>query len=412
MASSSRPPVAVVVPFYGSAADAAALRAALAVVELGPDDELVVADNTEDGRFGGSEGRLRAVRAPLERSSYYARNVGVEATTAPWILFMDTDCRPLPDVVDRYFDPSPADRTGVVSGSVRSSGEPSLAASYATSRGHINPETYPGEKPTGVTANMLVRREAWEALGGFHEGLRSGADVEFCWRAIDHGWDVERRPDAAVEHEHPATVDEIRRKAARHSSGISWLMRRRPGSVRRLDPVRELPRSLAGGAAFPLMGQRQRGVFKLIDGLVVLSDLRGRTSSNGALPDATRRDPAPGPVAVRGEWPRQGDAAPQGAARVEVLRRPEVGAREPRRAVLTFVAEDESPAQALADLAWIVGERRLPRSALRHWQAAPAARRAVERGDTEIVVVAGDAEGERYGRAIAALAGLPLRTSR
>jgi hypothetical protein len=394
---SSRAAVAVVVPFYGGAAEAAELRAALGGLEFAPGDEVVVSDNTEDGRFGDSA---------LERSSYYARNVGVEATSAPWILFMDTDCRPLPGILGAYFDPPPGERTGVVSGSVRAAGAQTLAARYATSRGHIDPTTYPGDKPTGVTANMLVRRAAWEALGGFHEGLRSGADVEFCWRAIDAGWELERRPAAAVEHEHPATVGELRRKAARHSTGISWLTRRRPGSVRRLDPVRELPRSLAGALGFPVVGQPRRGLYKLIDGMIVLSDLRGRTSSNGAVPDASRAQPAAGAVAVRSQWPAPGDEPPP-AARVEVLRRPPVVARAPRRAILTHVAEDESPAQALTDFAWLVRRDPAVRRRARAWRAAPAARRAVERGDTAVLVDPSDPEGASYGRRIAALAGLP-----
>ncbi len=47
---------------------------------------------------------------------------------------------------------------------------------------------------------MLVRRDVWEWLGGFHEGVRSGADVEFCWRVQDADWSLEHRPEARVEH--------------------------------------------------------------------------------------------------------------------------------------------------------------------------------------------------------------------
>src|SRR5205085_2736301 len=160
MAGPARPPVSVVVPFYGSLEDSADLRAALERVTLREGDEIVVSDNTEDGRFPDTGGTIAVARAPLERSSYYARNVGVEATTNAWLLFVDSDCRPAADILDRYFDPPPAEGEGILSGGVVAADQQELVARYAQSRGHIDPAHYRSEhrRHAGITANPLVRR--------------------------------------------------------------------------------------------------------------------------------------------------------------------------------------------------------------------------------------------------------------
>ena len=71
-----RPAVSVIVPLHGDRAYAERARDALAALELGAGDELIVADNTGDGVaravFAGT--RARVVDASGQRSSYFARN--------------------------------------------------------------------------------------------------------------------------------------------------------------------------------------------------------------------------------------------------------------------------------------------------------------------------------------------------
>jgi N-acetylglucosaminyl-diphospho-decaprenol L-rhamnosyltransferase len=50
-------------------------------------------------------------------------------------------------------------------------------------------------------ACMLVRREAWDALGGLDEGFFMYAeDTDLCWRLWDQGWRVRFEPAATVLH--------------------------------------------------------------------------------------------------------------------------------------------------------------------------------------------------------------------
>ena len=96
----SRPAVSVVVPFRGDWTGADRLVAALRCLDIRDGDELIVADNTGGGNAGLIAGHgIRVVRAARERSAYHARNEAARLATADWILFLDADCRPAPNLL-------------------------------------------------------------------------------------------------------------------------------------------------------------------------------------------------------------------------------------------------------------------------------------------------------------------------
>src|SRR6188768_3915861 len=102
--SSIRPVVSVVVPFRGGVAEARLAVEALTRMELEGGDEILLADNTPEcvaGELGND--RVRVVPAAAERSSYHARNAGARAAANEWLLFLDADCAPEPDLLDAYF---------------------------------------------------------------------------------------------------------------------------------------------------------------------------------------------------------------------------------------------------------------------------------------------------------------------
>jgi GT2 family glycosyltransferase len=75
---------------------------------------------------------------------------------------------------------------------------------YGDRPGELGPRTLLG-------ANMVIRRDALEAIGGFatHLGklrgtLLSGEDADLCARVADRGWSTRYAPDAIVRHWVPA----------------------------------------------------------------------------------------------------------------------------------------------------------------------------------------------------------------
>jgi GT2 family glycosyltransferase len=276
-----RPSVSVIVPFHGDEAAASATTAALRVIQLRAGDELLVADNTADGVLATNfeEGfRTRVTRQP-----YGARNEAAARATGEWLLFTDADCRPQPGLLDAYFDPQPGEGVGALAGEiVAASDGGTLAQRYAADRRLLSSELFLAHpyKPMGVTANLLVRRAAFEAIGAFAGDIRSGGDADLCWRLQDAGWAIEHRPRAIVAHEHRATVRALLRQSARTAAGTRWLEARHPGFHATAGGARRAARALAGMIGWPLRGRPERGAFKAIELLVIATEHLGRLAGN------------------------------------------------------------------------------------------------------------------------------------
>ena len=291
-----RPPVSVVLPFHGSPEDARETLDALARLRLRPDDEVVVVDNTGRGVVPAGDG-VTVVDAPREPSSYYARNEGAAAARHEWLLFLDADCVPSPDLADRYFGAGvPDGQCGAVVGEVEGvPDQPSLVAQYARSRGHLGQRMHfeSAFRPWGVTANLLVRKSAWASIGGFQEGVRSGGDTEFSWRLQDAGWTLTYRPEAVVAHAHRESVKALARQAARYAAGRRWVMSRYPGSFVRPTIARDLVRCAAGIVVWAVALQPRRALFKALDAVYVGARWPAFFLSNTPPGRPTRSPPAP-----------------------------------------------------------------------------------------------------------------------
>ena len=132
----TRPSVSVVVPFRGDREAAVRLRTVLGCLDLREGDEAVVADNTAGGVAGAiAAAGITVVPALGERSAYHARNEGARIATSDWILFLDADCRPRPDLLDAYFREPIGGDCGAIAGQILGEpGQRSFAARYARSR--------------------------------------------------------------------------------------------------------------------------------------------------------------------------------------------------------------------------------------------------------------------------------------
>lgn len=281
---SARPAADVVVPVATDAAGLSAVLERLRGLALGAGDTLTVVDNRGVGVVDS-----QVLIATGIRSSYHARNRGAERGAAPWIVFLDADVEPPPDLLDRLLDPTPGEGVGVLAGGVvdgppAADGGPA-AVRYAALRASMAQETVlaHGEWAFAQTAHAAFRRSAFDAAGGFHEHVRSGGDADLCWRLLRAGWRLESRPAATVVHRNRATVGGLLRQRARHGSGAAWLGRRWPGAL----PPRRLPglaawgarRAIAGvGAA--VRGDRDAALLGLLDGPATLAFELGRRLPN------------------------------------------------------------------------------------------------------------------------------------
>ncbi len=311
----SWPPASVIVPFRGDAGQAARLVESLKALELGVDDEVIVVDNSKEGCV--SEARaVSVVRATRERSSYYARNAGARAAglhdqgnaaparslaegrkspigsahsfprgaEARWLVFTDADCVPVPWLIAGYFAEPVAADVGALAGSVVS--DPSqrhFLARYATNRGFLDQEAgVHTAEDAAATANLAVRRSAFEEIGGFEEGIRSAGDVDFCRRLNAAGWRIERRPAAVVTHLHRESLFDLMDAIARYASGARWLNERYPGSAPQwglIPGMVNCARDIAGELA---QRRFEQAAFRGVDALGLVAHTIGYRRSNAA----------------------------------------------------------------------------------------------------------------------------------
>jgi GT2 family glycosyltransferase len=283
--TSPRPSVSVIVPFAGTAEQLGRLLGDLQRISLGPDDELIVADNRRRDAGTSLDTPLASgVRIQLANElpgPAFARNRGAAAATGEWLVFIDADTRPDPGLLEAFFDPPPRPATAILGGTIMDVAQrQTLVARHDVARGRMGQNMTLRRRGTPYvqTANCAVRRSAFEAVGGFEDRGR-GEDADLCFRLRRGGWELEERPRARVEHQAKETFRAWLSQQFRHAASAAWLNRRWPGEFpapgMRLLVNRTL--HLGGRSVISLVrGDTEEAGFALLDLIRVFAFQVGR----------------------------------------------------------------------------------------------------------------------------------------
>jgi GT2 family glycosyltransferase len=291
-----RPSVDVVLPFRGSDEQLGQVVRRLDALILRSGDTITVCDNRPGAAGAPDRGSVRIIAAGELQTSYHARNRGVAQGTAAWIVFLDADVIPAPDLLDCYFRRPPGERAGILAGTVVDE-EPAAgaaAARYAWLKSSMSQEiTLAGDEwAFAQTANAAVRRAAFDQVGGFEQRVRSGGDADLCFRIRAAGWTLERREEAAVVHRNRQTVPRMLAQRGRHGAGAAWLSQRWPGAL----PRRRWPglawwslRRATHGLCAAVRRDRDGALLGLLDGPAVWAFELGRLIPNRPRPRLSPR---------------------------------------------------------------------------------------------------------------------------
>jgi GT2 family glycosyltransferase len=175
--------------------------------------EVVVGD---DGSTDGSiddlaagDGWLRTVSGPPVSSSA-GRNRAAALARAPVLAFCDSDCRPANDWLEQGL--RSIETADLAAGAIRlvTAGRPTVWTVLDADM-FLDQERLVG-RGLAVTANLFVRRELFERIGGFDDALHYGGDSDFVVRAGQAGGTLVFAPNAVVEHPTRDTASSVVRK--------------------------------------------------------------------------------------------------------------------------------------------------------------------------------------------------------
>lgn len=186
-----------------------------------------------------------------------ARTAGFAATTSELLAFVDSDVEVSPAWLDELVGHFEDERVGLVAPRVRhASGERS---SVLDRYEHVASPLDLGERAAAIVpgtrvsyvpaAALVVRREAFDEVGGFDPELTVGEDVDMVWRLVRTGWRCRYEPGVTVDHAGRSTVAGLLRRRFDYGRSAAALDERHPGE---LPPVRMSPWSAAIGALVAL----------------------------------------------------------------------------------------------------------------------------------------------------------------
>ena len=284
------------------------------------DLEVIVVDDASTPPItAGPEVRavLRTGEVPTGPSN--ARNIGAAEADADLIVFVDHDIVLTPRSMNRlaahFDDPTvvaaaPRIVTVVASGLAASIEGGRCALDLGGDRAWV---IKGGRVPYVPTAVFMVRRSAFEEVGGLDASMRVGEDVDLCWRLARVGRIV-YDADVVAGHRARGSLAEVLRRRFEYGTSAGALDRRHPGSVRHADvsvwsllplaglvvagPVGGL---LAGAAVIALSG---RSLPSITAGQAARVALRGNTASLQSLARYAIRPMLPATLALAVASPR------------------------------------------------------------------------------------------------------------
>ena len=188
-----------------------------ALASEGVDVAVFVVDNGSDlPPELAAHDRLVLACNPVNRGVARGRNGGAALGTAPFVCFLDSDARLLPSTVARLVAPLVDDPGVALTAPVFAGQPPEASAGRAPTLGdkalrllNVHDTYRPVERDGArqwdvdfaIGACQLVRREAFEGVGGFDESYFYGPeDVDLCLRLRSAGSRVVQVGAAGCEH--------------------------------------------------------------------------------------------------------------------------------------------------------------------------------------------------------------------
>jgi glycosyltransferase involved in cell wall biosynthesis len=253
-------PISVIVPFYNAQETLQGCLSALARSATESTEIILVNNNSKDRSFTICEDfrqSHRHIRILLfeeaTKGPSAARNAGASIARGDWLIFTDADCIPSRTWISDYLVHFSEARLGAVAGCIEPY-PPSNLIQKAISLFTLPPitkETIYSESNLTEgfypTANLAVKKEIFDLIGGFNESLRYGEDHELCHKIYQAGYRIKAIETAKVQHIHRSTLSGLLNQAFGFGSSHPFELRYlTPGKTIFSSPFLEINKSTPG----------------------------------------------------------------------------------------------------------------------------------------------------------------------
>lgn len=197
------PELSVIIPSYNSGRKILRCFDALKALEVDAPFEIIVVDSGEDG-MGELLERTEGITTVRSADRLYpgtTRNRGALVARGRVLCFIDADCVPSPDWLQKILEARLDDSRTVVGGAILN-GTPESAVGTAEYFSELS-GSLPGRPRRGVDflpgANFAVGADAFREVGGFRD-YEKGSDVTFGSDCRARGIQPVFHPDITVAH--------------------------------------------------------------------------------------------------------------------------------------------------------------------------------------------------------------------
>jgi GT2 family glycosyltransferase len=241
----------IVIPLFNRVDLTAQCLRSLIANTAGVDYEVVIVDNGSTDATpelcAGLGGSAVVIRNEENLGFAAACNQGARAASSDRVLFLNNDTQPMPNWLPPLLDTMESEPdVGAVGckllfpdGTVQHGGVVLVEREdYPTLGAMHMPYRVPADDPlanlrrdvsVATAASILVRREAFEAAGGFDEGYWNGyEDVDLCLTLGDLGWRLVYEPASVLIHHESASGPE---RFSKTDANIDRLQQKWAGNV-------------------------------------------------------------------------------------------------------------------------------------------------------------------------------------
>ena len=214
---------------------------------------------------------LRVIRHEQQRGVAIARNSGTQSASHELIAYIDSDCVASPNLLSELIPYMQDARVAMVGGEIRAYDCTTITGRYED----VCSSLYMGSRMQRIlregpltylpTANLLIRKSAWQQLHGFNP-LTQGEDVDFCRRLLATKAYILYVPHGTVYHDYRKNVRAFLSIRTAYATAEASLLKLHPDERRVLilPPEQASFAGLIIGALWGLLRSRTSPIARII----------------------------------------------------------------------------------------------------------------------------------------------------